>query len=287
MNAPATVDAAQARFERNGVGIAYRDSAPGDQTRPAVLLLHGFPDSAAMWRAQIAFLHDLGYRVLAPDTRGCGHSDIAPRRRDYRAETVIADHVALLDHLGIARADVVGHDWGAIFAWLLAGHHPERVSRLVTLSVGHPEAYAAGGWEQKRAGWYIGLFLLAGIAERALLGRGRFRIERTMPQHPEPAELRNRMAAPGRLTAALRVYRANAVGMLTRGHPRVQAPTLGVWSRNDPFLTERQMRDSRRFVDGEWRYERLPGGHWIPLEEPARLNALLADFLGDARTPSA
>jgi len=269
-------------FEHDGLRLAYRDSAPGDTQRPVVLLLHGFPDSSAMWQAQMDFLHENGFRVIAPDTRGCGDSDIAPQRADYHFSRVLADHVALLDHLNIDRAQVVGHDWGAVFAWLLAGHHPERVSRLVAISVGHPTAYAKAGLKQKLAGWYIVFFLMAGFAERRLLGRGRLSFEGAMPGHPQPDEVRARMKAPGRLTAALRVYRANIGDILTGSQPRIAAPTVGIWSDGDVFLTETQMRNSDAFVDGDWHYERLSGGHWIPLEQPDRLNALLAAHLDAA-----
>ena len=55
---------------------------------------------------------------------------------------------------------------------------------------------------------------------------------------------------------------------------------LGVWSTNDPALTEAQMTDSAGQVAGPWRYERLDGaGHWLQLDAPERVNALLLDFL--------
>jgi pimeloyl-ACP methyl ester carboxylesterase len=60
----------------------------------------------------------------------------------------------------------------------------------------------------------------------------------------------------------------------------VQAPVMGVWSTRDPALTEAQMTDSAENVAGPWRYERLEGpGHWMQLDAPDRVNALLTDFL--------
>jgi pimeloyl-ACP methyl ester carboxylesterase len=62
--------------------------------------------------------------------------------------------------------------------------------------------------------------------------------------------------------------------------PPVQAPTLGVWSSGDFALTEAQMTRSAEHVAGPWRYARLEGpGHWMQLEAPERVNALLLDFL--------
>jgi pimeloyl-ACP methyl ester carboxylesterase len=79
---------------------------------PDVLLVHGFPDDHTVWRNQIPALVDAGYRVIAVDTRGCGESEIKPREGDYAIDKLVADLVALLDALGIAKVRLVGHDWG-------------------------------------------------------------------------------------------------------------------------------------------------------------------------------
>lgn len=269
----------RAQFDRSGLRLSYLDSAPNDRARPAVLLLHGFPDSAEMWCAQIEALHAAGFRAIAPDMRGYGESDMAAQTADYRMEQVLADHVALLDHLGLERADVVGHDWGAVFAWMLAGYYPQRVRRLVAVSVGHPTAYARAGIDQKLAGWYTLYFLMRGLSEYMLSGDGPLSLRRLLRSHPAFDEVRGRMRQPGRLTAALRVYRANLVAVLFRRHPPVEAPTLGIWSSGDAYLVESQMQRSVRYARSAWRYEKLDGGHWIPLEQPGRLNELLLSFL--------
>jgi pimeloyl-ACP methyl ester carboxylesterase len=62
--------------------------------------------------------------------------------------------------------------------------------------------------------------------------------------------------------------------------PPVEAPVMGIWSTGDMALTEAQMTDSARHVAGPWRYERLDGpGHWLQLEAPGQVTALLLDFL--------
>jgi pimeloyl-ACP methyl ester carboxylesterase len=118
-----------------------------------------------VWRKQIPVLVAAGYRVIALDTRGRGDSDIAPRVGDYRVDRLVADLVGLLDALGIGKVRVVGHDWGAMQGWMLAMRHPERVERLIALSVGHPYAYARGGLGQKVRGYYTLLLQLRGVIE--------------------------------------------------------------------------------------------------------------------------
>jgi pimeloyl-ACP methyl ester carboxylesterase len=136
-----TVSATRQGFVNRGLRLSYLDSAPGDTARPVVLLLHGFPDSAQMWVSQIQALHDAGYRCLAPDTVGCGQSQIAPRRSGYNARTIIEDHRELLRHLGIGKCHVVGHDWGAFDVDCL--RFDDLGSEYLCHAIGHPARVAA------------------------------------------------------------------------------------------------------------------------------------------------
>ena len=132
---------------------------------PEVLLVHGFPDDHTVWRNQIPALVDAGYRVIALDTRGCGESEMKPREGDYAIDKLVADLLALLDALGIAKVRLVGHDWGAVQAWCFAMEHPERVDRCIAMSVGHPAAYMRGGVAQKLKGYYLFCIQLRGLIE--------------------------------------------------------------------------------------------------------------------------
>lgn len=96
---------------------------------PAVLLLHGFPDSAHLWRHQIPALRGAGFRVIAPDQRGFGGTDKPQDKEAYTIEQVLGDVVALLDQLELERVRLVSHDWGAAVGWSLAALHPERVEQ--------------------------------------------------------------------------------------------------------------------------------------------------------------
>ncbi len=273
------MEVARKSFEHRGFKLSYLDSAPADLKRPAVLLLHGFPDSSDMWQPQIEALHGAGYRCIAPDTLGCGQSDMAPRVRDYNTVKIAGDQVALLDHLGVDKAHVVGHDWGGMIAWFFAAHFPQRIDRLVVLSMGHPMAYARAGMRQKGMAWYTAFFQLPGLSEKLLAGEGRLSLRQVFRSHPQMDEVMQRLRQPGRMTAALRLYRAAIRPVLLQRQPNVCVPTLGVWSDADRFLTEEQMTDSGNYVDGPWRYERLRGHHWVPLEQPERINELILAHL--------
>lgn len=232
-----------------------------------------------MWAPQIEALQTQGYRVIAPDTLGCGESEIGRKVSDYQASKVAADHAALLRHLQVPQAHIVGHDWGAVIAWVLAGEHPELTKTLTVLSVGHPNAYGRSGLPQKLKGWYTFYFLLRWISERLLQTNSIFGLHRVFGSHPNMEEVMPRLREKGRMLAAIRLYRANVIAVLFGSYPSVQAPTLGIWSEQDAFLVESQMKQSEKWVTGDWEYEQWSGRHWISIEQADKLNArLLAHF---------
>ena len=247
---------------------------------PDVLLVHGFPDDHGVWREQIGTLVGAGYRVITPDTRGCGESGIAAKVADYRIEHLVADLIAILDAQGVGKARVVAHDWGAIQAWHLALRHPERVERLIVLSVGHPASYANGGLMQKLRAYYVWLFQLRGVAEW-LIRRFDWLALRLLTGFPQEApRWRSLLGRPGRLTAALNYYRANQRQIWSGPDARAEVPVVGLWSRGDRFLVERQMRDSERYCAAGWRYVRLEHcNHWPQLTAADECNRLLLQHL--------
>jgi pimeloyl-ACP methyl ester carboxylesterase len=261
-----------------GVGLEVWVDGPDDGE--AVLFLHGWPDDHTLWRHQVQALAADGYRTIAPDLRGFGASDRPEGVAAYALKHTVLDAVAILDALGVARANVVAHDWGAAAAWGLAAFVPERVSRFVALSVGHPRAFRAAGMRQRMLSWYMLLFQFEGIAEQWFAENG----EEMLASHPDAGERLRVLADPAALTASLGWYRANAHPRTLIGDgpqlPKAACPVLGIWSDGDVALTEKQMTDSKDHVSGEWRYEKIEGaGHWMQLDATDRVNQLLLEFM--------
>jgi pimeloyl-ACP methyl ester carboxylesterase len=266
--------------------VTLEAAVDGDQGDPAVLLLHGWPDTHAMWRNQIGALVDAGYRTIAPDLRGFGESDKPEAVDGYGLLDLATDITGVLDHLAVERTHVVGHDWGAALGWVIAAFAPDRVASLAALSVGHPQAFRGAGLAQREKSWYMLLFQFEGVAEEWLSNDG-FTNLRQWTGHPDADEVAGRLSDPAALRASLAIYRANLPpqSLVTPAleFPPVQCPTLGIWSTGDMALTERQMVDSANYVTGNWRYEQIDGaGHWIPLDAPSQLNALLLEHLAAA-----
>jgi pimeloyl-ACP methyl ester carboxylesterase len=266
-----------ARIVVNGIELNVESQGAGE----TVLLLHGVPDSIALWRRVVPRLVAAGYRTVAIDQRGFGESEMPKGKRNYKLELLADDAVDVLDSLGVRTAHVVGHDWGSSVAWLLAGRHPDRFLSLTTLSLGHTRAYAAAGTEQLKRAWYILLVLIPWVGEWLVRARG-WRLLRRMTNHPEADRWIRDLSRPGRLTACVNWYRANALS--PTDHPNVKIPVLGVWSDGDFALTEAQMTGSEKFVDGSWRYQRIEGSsHWLPLDASEQLSELLLEFFDASR----
>jgi pimeloyl-ACP methyl ester carboxylesterase len=266
------------RVEVDGVGIAYDVSGQGQP----VVLLHGFPDSGRLWRHQVPALAAAGFQVVVPDLRGYGHSDKPAAADAYSLPLLAGDVMAIMADLGITRAHVVGHDWGAALAWGLASLAPAAVDHLVVLSVGNPTTFRRSSLQREKS-WYMLLFQFPGIAERWLT-EDDWANFRDWSRHPDADQVIADLESNGSLTPGLNWYRANAGPESWVGPPLqlppVQSPTMGIWSSGDFALTEIQMTDSAENVTGPWRYERVDGpGHWLQLEAPDKVNELLLDFL--------
>jgi len=270
-------------IEANGLRFGLVDRGAG---RP-VLLLHGFPDSADLWRNQVPALADAGFRVIAPDLRGMGSSDAPAATDAYTNQHFFGDLTGILDALGVDQVDVVGHDVGAGFAWGMAALMPERVRRLAALSVGHPAGYWGDGMEQREKSWYMWFLRFEGFADD-MLRRDDWALFRAWTNGARDQERYVAdLSRPGRLAAGLAWYRGRqSLEFLIDGAaamPDVTCPTLGVWGARDTYCLEPQMLASADRVRGPWRYERIEdAGHWIPLDAPDLLTDLLLDFLEPA-----
>lgn len=135
-------------FVRDGVKIAFFDEGPDDAI--PVLCIHGFASNKTVnWVGPgwVDTLKSAGYRVIAHDNRGHGNSDKPHTPENYTPEVMADDASALLDHLGIASAHVIGYSMGARIAAFMALRHPQRVRKLVFggLSVGMVEG--VGDWD--------------------------------------------------------------------------------------------------------------------------------------------
>ena len=269
-------------IDSGGLDIHFEVYGDG---RP-VVLLHGFPDTGRMWHHQVDALSASGFQVIVPDLRGYGSSGKPSEVEAYSFVFQAGDVLAVLDHLGIDRAHLVGHDWGSALTWVMGALVPDRVDHLVALSVGHPMSFRAAGYPQIEKSWYMLLFQFEGIAERWLSDNSWANL-RAWADHPDVDAVIADLETNGSLTPALNWYRANippqALVDPPLDLPPIQAPHHG-GVEHGGLRPDRGADDrfGRVHVAGAWRYERLEGpGHWMQLEAPDEVNRLLLDFLPD------
>src|SRR6516225_2178691 len=138
---------------------------------PAVLFIHGFPESWYSWRHQIPALAAAGYRVVAIDVRGYGRSSAPLEVEAYGMLHHVEDNLGVVEALGERTAVVVGHDWGAPIAANSALLHPDVFSAVALLSVPYSppgggrrpsEFFEAMGGDEE---FYINYFQEPGRAE--------------------------------------------------------------------------------------------------------------------------
>jgi pimeloyl-ACP methyl ester carboxylesterase len=264
-------------------GLDFDVVVEGPVDAPVVLLLHGFPQSAHCWRLVMPWLSD--FRVIAPDQRGYSPGARPLDVEAYRINELVADALGLLDALGIDRAHVVGHDWGAAVAWQLGARHPSRLLSLTAVSVPHPRAFIEAlrtDPEQREKSLYMRDFAQPGYAET-------LRPDLATLFGPvdavDVADIVARAQEPGALDAWLRWYAAQRLEDIV-DTPVVTVPTMHVWSDGDVALGRAGAVGTAAFVSGPYRFEALEGiSHWIPEQAADQLGALLVDHLKASAPP--
>lgn len=282
----------EVRMEVQIDDIAINVKVRGDG--PPVVLIHGFPDSGAIWDRQVKALVEEGFRTIVPDLPGCGDSGIPQNLDGYRITNIQDSLVRVLDELGVGQFQLIGHDWGAAISWDLIPKLNGRVSRFVPLQIGHFNAQMAGGEDQRMRYWYIWWFQYAGVVEECLraddwkMFREWMSGESGVPGHPYPEEIIASLSRPGRLTSALDIYRAGNVDPrffqgIPLGGPNIDCPTLGIYMSGDKYVGPAGLAQSGRHVDNDFRLEEVHGaGHFGQYEHADEVNRLILDFLDPA-----
>lgn len=249
-----------------------------------VVLLHGFPERSSSWRLVAPQLHAAGYRTVAMDQRGYSRGARPKGRRAYRMSELTKDVLALAEAASPeGRVHVVGHDWGAVPAWLLAAHHPERVATLTAVSVPHPLVFlkAMVRSSQLLHSWYMALFQLPLLPERLLSSRMRS-ADRLVASfgmtEQDVARFREEIVEDGALPGGLSWYRAMPLEDPRLLRQRVTVPTTMVWSDGDVAVGRWGPEHTGSLVDAPFRFVALEGvSHWIPTHAPDELAEAILD----------
>lgn len=253
--------------------------------KPVVFFLHGFPDSPEAWEKQFDYFDDK-FQIVAPYTRGAGPSKKAgaSKLRRYGTDAAVLDALEILDAVdggGSRPVLLVGHDLGAVHALKLASALGQRCKGVVIINgLGIKQMgrrLMGGGLRHLKKAWYMFAMQVPHLPEflmqrfsgqilrRAYQAGGRSQHEKT------DSEM---------LVGPLNQYRAFLRELpreLIRNTPRLFAPLLVLWGRDDAFL-EPPTQDEMETIANRVTIRILRGNHWVHRESSVVVNELINDF---------
>ena len=269
-------------IQANGLRIHFAEAGEGEP----VVLQHGWPQHWWMWRDLIGPLAE-HFRVIVPDLRGHGWSD--KPRSSYLKTELLDDALDLLDALGLDRVRWVGHDWGAYVGMLAALRRPERIERLVALSIPHPwqkrpmdPKVLLNGVYQLIVGGPLGKQAMQRLNfAHVILTRGRSLGEFSDEELDTYEQV---MREPEAAEATVHLYRSFLLHELppwANGdfkQERLTVPTLWMVGDKDP-LAKTADSGYREHAD-DMTLERVPGAaHFLPEELPQTVRDRVLSFL--------
>jgi pimeloyl-ACP methyl ester carboxylesterase len=291
------------------IRLHARMTQPADGSarhRPAVVLVHGYPDDSSVWHGvRDTLARDR--RVLTFDVRGAGLSDAPADTSGYRIPQFVDDLAAVADALLPGeRFHLVGHDWGSIHSWesVTTDRLRGRIASYTSISgpcldhVGHwmRTQLDAGTWTAKRAvwkqrlqSWYVGYFHLPLVPEWSW----RLWVARAWPWWLHKTEgIRIEAQRPTLVRDAcngVRMYRANFRDRLARPQARApHAPVQLIVPTRDRYVSPAVTRAVEAWVSHYWRHE-VDAGHWLPLRRPdwvADCIRRFADYVESGHEPA-
>jgi pimeloyl-ACP methyl ester carboxylesterase len=285
------------RITGDGVELAVYERGRG----PVLLLVHGYPDTHAVWDG-VAERLARRFRVVSYDVRGAGASSRPAGPGAYRFGHLVADMRAVLDAVspGVP-VHLAGHDWGAIQSWEAVCAMPERFTSFTSISgpcldhaahwtrtaLRHPSGVAAVA-RQLRRSWYIAAFHLPVLPElcwRHVLARRWGRLLRRTEgvpagvAHPAPTLAEDAVAG-------LNLYRANmGAGRREPGERRTTVPTQVVVATRDAFVTPRMAAEAARPFASELTVWPIQAPHWVPLTDPETVARVIEKHIDTAGRP--
>lgn len=282
-----------------GNDILYLEKGSG----PLLLCLHGFPDHAWSFEAQLNFFADQGYHVVAPFMRGYG-PPLTEENPTFTAFDTGKDALALISALGYDKAILIGHDWGASAAYAAAFMAPEKIEKLITVAVPYGRQFITSLMQdpdQQRRSWYM-FFFLAPLAEAAVSHNNFAFIDRLWsdwsPSWKTDIQYLNRLketlAAPDVLSSALSYYRDTFNPKNSPRKPQddragygklpIKVPTLYIHGQQDGCIGPELGSGMDALFPKGFKSLLMPdAGHFLHLEKPDFFNQSVSNFLCDTK----
>lgn len=254
---------------------------------PAVVLLHGFPESSIMWSDLLESANKEGYRVLAFDQRGYSPGARPNGIENYHIDKLTTDVFDVADQIGFDTFHLVGHDWGAVVAWNAALKNVDRLHSVTALSIPHIGVFFDAVQhhpEQQKRSSYIKLLQTPILPEYKLVANHQAYYKKMMAKNRKEylAEYVALYAEHGAATATLNWYRALKVEDVAKDKSYlkpIQCPTLFIWGTEDGVIAPSVIPTQEKWIDAPYREVSLETGHGLIQSKPDTVIAeILAHF---------
>jgi pimeloyl-ACP methyl ester carboxylesterase len=273
----------------NGIDFAYVEAGRG----PLVLLLHGYPETPLVWAQIMPALAHAGYHAVAPYMRGYPPTS-APIDGDYSVRALGQDALALIKALGYERATIIGHDWGATAGYAAAVRAPQKIDKLVAVSIPHPVALEGDPSALIKARHFL-VYQLP-FMEWWLATKNLCHVDaiyaRWAPGWVPPESMLTAIKQALRTDAGFR----NALGYYRsffkrrptepgdlNGKSLIGVPTLVIVGENDGAVDAARFAKARARFSGPYEFVAFAkSGHFPEMEEAQRFNSQVLRFLGPA-----
>ena len=297
------------RRVRLSTGVTLNLALAGDRRKPAIILLHGFPESHRTWREVAPRLEDDFFLVM-PDQRGFAGSDLPQEIDAYKTDILIDDIFGLTDALSLEQFALVGHDWGGAIAWGAALRGDPRLTRLAVVNSPHPIIFQKSlieSEDQRAASQYITAFREPGFETMVEAKGFHWFFDTTFARHTDVTKISEEekrqyiadWSQPGAFNAMLNWYRGSTVivpppgvtvplpDFLLRAFRKVRVPTLVIWGMRDSALLPLQLDGLEDLVEDLTVMRLEDVGHFAPWEAGDRVASALEPFLAGQAAASA
>jgi pimeloyl-ACP methyl ester carboxylesterase len=263
-------------------GLRTHVALAGPEDGDPIVLVHGWPQHWWIWRGVLPALVEAGYRCICVDLRGHGWTEAPPD--GYEKEQFASDVLAAVDELGIERFKLIGHDWGGFASFVIALRAPERVEKLLAVSIVHPWIRREGGPAQQVKSLASASYQF--VLSTPVVGPN---VVRRLPfidtilkvgsggRMPEDVREKywNRFKEPDRASGTSALYRTflmRELQPILKGRyrdRRLTVPTVLMYGDSDRVITAQRLGGFEQYAD-DMRLEQITdASHFLPDERPA------------------
>lgn len=283
-----SVDSGEFRLMANNLEFLVRVAGMQNEG-PAVILLHGFPESSIMWLPLLDSAAANGYRVIAFDQRGYSPNARPSDREAYQIDHLVNDVLGVANQVGFDRFHLVGHDWGAVVGWKTTMDFPDRIHTWTALTIPHIEVFfdsVLNHPEQQKRSAYIKKLQTPFLPELLFhLNQDKFFKKKEDIWTPEQiAEYKAIHQEHGATTAALNWYRAMDVEKVISEKSlkkKITRPTLFLWGTHDPVIAPEIISEQKKLINAPFKITQLEAEHSLMQAKTDSVVQLILSHFGN------